>query len=316
MFLSVSRRTDIPAFYTEWFFNKLEKGFLYVRNPINFNQVSKINLSNDLIDCIVFWTKNPLKIIPKLDQLDEYGHRYYFQITINAYGRVIENNVPDLNDLISSFIEISKKIGKPKVIWRYDPIILSKEFTIDYHVNKFEYISRKLYPHTERCVISFLDMYPNTRKKLSNIGLKEISKNDMAIIANRFSLINRKYNLEIVTCSEKINLEKYGIKHGKCIDDALFTKIFQVPIEVKKDKTQRKECECVTSIDIGSYNTCNHECRYCYANSNDGLRNKNILTHNPSSPFLFGEKEVGDKITERKINSFVKGKNAQLNLGI
>lgn len=316
MILSVSRRTDIPAFYSEWFLNRLKEGYLYVRNPMNFNQVSKINLSNELIDCIVFWTKDPSRIITQLDQLDSYGYRYYFQITINGYDRKIEKNVPGLKDSIRSFIKISEKIGKDRVIWRYDPIILSKELSIDYHIEKFGSIVKKLYPYTERCVISFLDIYSRTEKRLSNIGLKEISKKDMEIIAEKFSAINKKYNLEIATCSEKINLKNYGIKHGKCIDDELFTKIFKVPLIVKKDKTQRKDCGCVTSIDIGSYNTCRHECQYCYANYNDVLKSKNISMHSPSSPFLFGGNDARDKITERKIKSFIKKESPQLKMDI
>ena len=318
MFLSVSRRTDIPAFYCEWFLNRLKDGFLYVRNPMNFNQVSRINLSIKDIDCIVFWTKNPSKIISQLNQLDDLGYRYYFQITINGYSSEIEKNVPDLESAINSFINLSKNksVGKEKAIWRYDPIILSDKLDITYHIDKFSQIAQRLNGYTNRCVISFLDIYSRTKKRLSNINLKEISKEDMKIIAEKFSTIARQYDLELVTCSEEINLENYGIKHGKCIDDELFMKIFKIPLDVKKDKTQRKECGCVTSIDVGAYNTCSHECQYCYANFNDGLKNKNILIHNPTSPFLFGDKEVGDKITERKIKSFIKKENPQLEMDV
>jgi len=316
MFLSVSRRTDIPAFYSEWFFNRLKEGFLYVRNPMNFNQVSRINLSVKDIDCIVFWTKNPSKIISQLSQLDGPGYRYYFQITVNGYPGEIEKNVPDLESAINSFINLSKNksVGKEKAIWRYDPIILSDKLGIAYHIDKFSQIAQRLNGYTKRCVISFLDIYSRTKKRLSNINLKEISKEDMKIIAAKFSTIARQYDLELVTCSEEINLENYGIKNGKCIDDELFMKIFKIPLDAKKDKTQRKECGCVTSIDVGAYNTCSHECKYCYANFNDGLKNKNILIHDPSSPFLFGKKEVGDKITERKIKSFIKKENIQLEM--
>jgi Domain of unknown function (DUF1848). len=309
MILSVSRRTDIPAFYCDWFFNRLKEGYAYVRNPMNFHQVSKISLSKDVVDCIVFWTKDPSKIIEKLDQLDGLGYRYYFQITINGYPREIEKSVPNLENAINSFINLSKKIGKEKVIWRYDPVILSETLSINYHVERFGSIAKKLHSYTERCVFSFLDIYSRTRKRLVDVGLKEISKEDMEIIAERFSTIARQYNLELVTCSEEINLENYGIKHGKCIDDELFMKIFKIPLDVKKDKTQRKECGCVTSIDIGSYNTCSHGCQYCYANFNEGLKNKNILMHDPNSPFLFGGGEVGDKVTKRKMKSFIKNEN-------
>jgi len=311
MILSVSRRTDIPAFYCDWFFDRLKEGFVYVRNPMNFHRVSKISLSKDVVECIVFWTKDPSKIVEKLDQLDGLGYRYYFQITINGYPKEIEKSVPDLESAMDSFINLSRKMGKEKAIWRYDPVILSETLSIDYHVERFGSIAKKLHSYTERCVFSFLDIYSRTRKRLVDVGLKEISKEDMEIIAEKFSIIARQYNLELVTCSEEINLENYGIRHGKCIDDELFMKIFKIPLDVKKDKTQRKECGCVKSIDIGAYNTCSHECQYCYANFNEGLKNKNILMHDPNSPFLFGDGEVGDKITERPMKSFIKKENLQ-----
>lgn len=316
MFLSVSRRTDIPAFYSEWFFNRLRAGFLYVRNPMNFKQVSKISLSSDIIDCIVFWTKDPSQMISKLDLLDKQKYRYYFQITINDYGKEIEKNTPNLKNAIKSFKKLSDKIGPLRTIWRYDPVVLSKDLTIDYHVKKFSGIAKELEGYTKRCVISFLDIYSKTEKRLLNLKLKEISEQDMELIAVKFSEIAEKYGLEIVTCSEKIDLEKYGIKHGKCIDDELFSKIFKLSVDVKKDNTQRQECGCVKSVDIGAYNTCGHGCLYCYANFNEGLKNKKSNIHDPMSPFLFGKEEADDKITERKMKSFIEKENLQQKMDI
>jgi len=165
MILSASRRTDIPALYCDWFLKRLEGGFVYVRNPMSFHVVSKINLSKEAIDCIVFWTKDPSKIIEKLDKLNSYVKNYYFQITINGYPKEIEKNVPSLENTINSFIKLSEKIGKEKVIWRYDPIILSDELDIAYHIEKFNKIAKNLNGHTKRCVISFLDVYSRTAKK-------------------------------------------------------------------------------------------------------------------------------------------------------
>ena len=200
MFLSVSRRTDIPAHYCDWFFNRLKEGFVYVRNPIYPHKVSEVSLSKDVIDCIVFWTKDPSNMVkklepnpkPKPEQKLEHkpgpldGYRYYFQITINGYPKEIEKNVPDLDSAINSFNDLSGIIGKEKVIWRYDPVILSKTLTIDYHVEMFSKIAKKLHPHTERCVFSFLDVYSRTKKRLSEIDLKEIPKEDKETIAEKF----------------------------------------------------------------------------------------------------------------------------------
>ncbi|MBE3089167.1 MAG: DUF1848 domain-containing protein, partial [Actinobacteria bacterium] len=262
MILSVSRRTDIPVFYSEWFFKRLEEGFVYVRNPMNFHVVSKINLSKDVLDCIVFWTKDPSKIIAKLDQLDDLGYRYYFQITINGYPKEIEKNVPDLESAIDSFINLSGEIGKEKVIWRYDPIILSDKLDLTYHIDKFNQIAQRLNGYTKRCVISFLDVYSRTAKNLSHVNYKDISNEDMKDIGKKISesIKEYKYDFGIFTCSEKINLEDYGIKNGKCIDDKLISEIFNIEISAKKDDTQREECGCVKSVDIGTYNTCDNGC--------------------------------------------------------
>jgi DNA repair photolyase len=311
MILSASRRTDIPAFYNDWFFKRLKEGFVYVRNPMNFHTISAIKLSKDVVDCIVFWTKDPSKIISKLGQLDAYGYRYYFQITINGYSKEIEKNVPDLESAIDSFIELSDKIGKERVTWRYDPIILSDNTNIDYHIDKFNQIAQRLNGHTGRCVISFLDIYSRTKKNLSHINYKDISDEDMEEIGGKISGSIKKYNydFEVFSCSEKINLKNYGIKNGKCIDDKLISEIFNIETSVKKDNTQREECGCVKSIDIGSYNTCDNGCLYCYANFNDGLRKKNRALHNPDSPLIFGDIDKGkDKIHNRdkkEIRSFI-----------
>ena len=302
MILSVSRRTDIPALYCDWFLKRLEEGFVYVRNPMSFHVVSKINLSKEAIDCIVFWTKDPSKIIEKLDQLNAYVKNYYFQITINGYPKEIEKNIPSLENATNSFIKLSEKIGKEKVIWRYDPIILSDELDAAYHIEKFNKIAKKLNGYTKRCVISFLDVYSRTAKNLSHINYKDISEDDMRDMGKKISesIKKYKYDFEVFTCSEKIDLEEYGIKKGKCIDDKLISEIFNIDISAKKDKTQREECGCVKSRDIGEYNTCGNGCLYCYANFNDVLRAKNIELHNPDSPLIFGViDESKDRIVDK-----------------
>jgi len=263
--------------------------------------VSKISFSKEAIDCIVFWTKDPSKILKKIDKLNSYVKNYYFQITVNGYPKEIEKNVPPLETAINSFIDLSKKIGKEKVIWRYDPIILSDEFDAAYHIEKFNEIAEKLNRYTKRCVISFLDIYSRTAENLSHVNYKDISESDMRDIGKKISesIKENKYNFEVYTCSEKVNLEEYGIKNGKCIDDKLISEIFNIDISDKKDKSQREECGCVKSRDIGAYNTCGNGCLYCYANFNDALRAKNIELHDPDSPLIFG---VIDESKDRIVN--------------
>ena len=302
MIISASRRTDIPACYSEWFYNRIKEKYVLVRNPMNIHQISRINLSPDVIDCIVFWTKNPLPMIKKLDNLKEYN--FYFQFTINSYGVDVEPDVPDKNDIIiPAFQYLSDKIGAEKVIWRYDPIFLSKKYTIDYHVEHFEKIAKRLKGYTCKCTISFIDLYKNTVNNIKDLDLIEITDLDKRNLARELSKIAFSYGLKMDTCAENIELGEYGITHAKCIDDRLIEHITGYKLNVDKDKNQRKECKCVSSIDIGMYNTCTNGCRYCYANYNSGLVKRNSETHNPESSLIYGQVMENDNIKDRIIKS-------------
>jgi hypothetical protein len=300
MIISASRRTDIPAFYSKWFFNCLDKGFAMVRNPFNPQQVSKISLNPQLIDCIVFWTKNPRNMLSQLDLLKNYY--YYFLFTITSYGPELEKHLPPKDEVIETFSELSRKIGKEKVVWRYDPILITDSIDEDYHYQHFEYIAGKLSPYTEKCIISFLDMYKKCEKNLKDFVIKELDPEGMTRLAAKLNRIAKSLNIEMVTCAEKIDFSQVNIKHGKCIDDELISRITGVQLDMKKDKYQRKTCCCVESVDIGAYNTCNHICLYCYANSDPRAVEKNMTRHHWDSPLLLGKLSPGDKITERKSN--------------
>lgn len=310
MIISASRRTDIPTYYSEWFLNRIKDGYVYVRNPMNVHQISKISLSPEVIDGIVFWTKNPIPMMPNLDRLKDYA--YYFQFTVNSYGNDIEANVPNKNDIIiPAFRELSKKIGPEKVIWRYDPIVLTEKYTIDYHVNYFNEIAKRLSGYTNKCVISFVDLYRNTQSHLKELRMLPLGDYEMYELAKHLVEIAHKNNLIVESCAEKINLEQFGIQHGHCIDCELFEKILNCKMNLSKDKNQRQECGCMESIDIGAYNTCKNGCRYCYANFSEKTVIKNTGIHNPYSPLIFGNVMPDDKITERKMISL---KDSQISL--
>ena len=302
MILSVSRRTDIPAFYSEWFMNRLRDGYVLVRNPMSYHQVSRINLSPDVVDCIVFWSKNPQPLFTCLDELDSQ-YKFYFQYTINGYEKDIEPNIPLLDERIDNFIYLSKRYGADNVIWRYDPIMLTAKYTIDWHVKTFEYIASKLSGYTKTCVFSYIDVYEKNRCNLGKLGLNDISIEEMKDIALRMNEIAQRYNIVMKTCSEDINLMDIGIQKSCCIDPVLISDIVGSKIIAKKDKNQRESCGCVESIDIGQYNTCRHACVYCYANYKIGVVNNNVLKHDDSSPMLVGNLEEGDKIHEREVKS-------------
>lgn len=299
MILSVSRRTDIPAFYWEWFLNRVKAGFVDVRNPMNIHQVSRIDIRPNVVDCIVFWTKNAGNIIPHLEQLKDY--KYYFQYTINPYNKSIEENVPLKKDIIENFRFLSEIIGPNRVIWRYDPILLTGNINIEYHLRYFEELAKRLQGYTQRCVISFVDLYKKTVSNTRDLMMREATDNEMHILAQKLSIIAKNYKMEVLSCSENIDLDAEGVKHGCCIDRNLIEKIVGYKIEVKKDKNQRKECGCVESIDLGAYNTCLHACKYCYANYNNAKVHTLSQMHNPLSTLLAGELDETDVVKERKV---------------
>ena len=299
MILSVSRRTDIPAFYWEWFLNRVKAGFVDVRNPMNIHQVSRIDIRPNVVDCIVFWTKNAGNIIPHLEQLKDY--KYYFQYTINPYNKLIEENVPLKKDIIKNFRFLSEIIGPNRVIWRYDPILLTGNINIEYHLRYFEELAKRLQGYTQRCVISFVDLYKKTVSNTRDLMMREVTDNEMHILAQKLSIIAKNYKMEVLSCSENIDLDAEGVKHGCCIDRNLIEKIVGYKIEVNKDKNQRKECGCVESIDLGAYNTCLHACKYCYANYNNAKVHTLSQMHNPLSTLLAGELDETDVVKEREV---------------
>ncbi len=303
LIISASRRTDIPAFYSDWFFNRIADGYVLVRNPMNLHQIGRVSLSPEVVDCIVFWTKNPERMIPGLDLLKEY--MYYFHFTLNPYDSTVEKNVPNKETLIDIFIRLSEKLGENRVIWRYDPIIISHEFGLEYHLEHFDYLASRLNKHTKKCIISFVDFYARAKKKLNAMDAKELRNIEIKSIASKLSSIARGYSLKLETCAEVIDLEEYEIGYSRCIDSELIGELLGTKIDVAKDKNQRAACGCATSIDIGVYNSCSHNCAYCYANYNKGLMKKNIDAYDVNSPLLCSKVGPEDKIYERKIQSYV-----------
>lgn len=299
MIISASRRTDIPAFYSEWFMNRIREGYVLNKNPFNANQIKRIPLTSYQVDTIVFWTRNPKPLMKYLDELDEKRFNYYFQYTITGYPRELEKHTPHPLKAIETFIELSNKIGKEKVIWRYDPIIFTQYTDFDEHIRLFDKISKALESKTDKVVISFADPYKKITKKLEALEFQDIleTKSKLYELAKIISDIANSRNMIVESCSEEIDLDSCNIQHGKCIDDNLIENLFNINLNTDKDKNQRKECGCVQSVDIGTYNTCSHGCTYCYATFSDSTVEKNKFLHNPNSPLLVGNLEdLNEKI--------------------
>ena len=269
MIISASRRTDIPAFFADWFMERVREGHCDVANPFNPRQVRRVSFAPADADAIVFWTRNAAPMLPYLDELDGLGYRCYFLYTLLDYPEALEPGLPPLETRVDTFKRLADTIGPDRVIWRYDPIVLSNLTPFDYHVEAFPRLLDLLREHTRRVVVSLMDPYKSVMRRLRAAGVEVINSPEtrpefpemMRVIAS--SAIDA--DMEIVSCAEDVDLRRYGIQPGKCIDDELIYRLFGVRVTSRKDKGQRAACGCVESVDIGSYGTCGHKCLYCYA---------------------------------------------------
>lgn len=293
MILNVSGRTDIVAFYTEWFMNRYRSGFVDVRNPFNPKLINRINFDN--VDLIVFCTKNPLPIIKYLKEIDK---PILFHITLTPYHKDIEPNVPDKKKVISAIKEISTLIGSDNVYVRYDPIFLSEKYNLEYHQKAFAKICHLLNGYVKHIIISFIDEYKNVRKNQQVINQIPFSDKDYQTIGLSFSKSAKENNMTVQTCSEEINLNEYGFIKEECLSSMLAYKLTGKIYKEWKARNN-KYCHCVQMVDIGAYNTCHHLCKYCYANFDETQIEKNVLKHNPQSSLLIGEVTYDDIIKER-----------------
>ena len=294
MILNISGRTDIVAFYSDWLINRLDEGFIDVRNPFNPKMVSRIMI--DDVDLLFFCTKNP---IPILDKLKDIKKKIYFHVTLTSYKKDIEPNLPPKKDIIEAIKKLSKIIGKENLVIRYDPVFINDVYTLDYHVNAFEKLCELLDGYVEKVLISFIDNYKNVRNNYKTLNYKQFTEHDYEVIGRSFSQSAKKHNMVVHTCAEVRNLTEYGFIKDECLSKEL---AFKLTGKTYKKWKARKNvpCECVEMVDIGVYNSCKHFCKYCYANYDEKQVNDNYNKHNPKSSLLIGELKDDDVIKIRK----------------
>lgn len=309
MIIFASGRTDIPAFYSKWFVNRVRAGFVDVRNPYYNQQVTRYRLDQKVVDCLVFCTKNPEPMLEYLDELKNFP--LYFHVTITPYGKEVEPNVPDKNQVMENFIKLSQKLGKDHVVWRYDPIFIDENYSVAAHIRFFKEMCEKLAGYTNRCIISFIDLYEKTKRNFP--GVKEVSESDQKFIAGAFSSIAAKNGIQIESCAEKIDLTAQGVVPGACVSKEIVEKLTNVRLKISAKSNLRKHCICLPTRDIAYYNCCPHLCKYCYANYDEKLVRKNYALHNPESSFLIGEAKSDDIVNIAKQESF-KDQQLYLNL--
>ena len=301
MILNTGLRTDIPGFFSEWFYNRIDDGFVYVRNPYAKNQIYSYRLDPELIDCIIFCTKNPKPMFENLEKIDKFNQ--YWHITITPYEKEIEPNVPPMNDVLESFKYLSKKLGKENVTLRYDPIFINEKYTLEKHIESFEYIINSLSGYTTEAIISFIDLYEKTKRNFPQA--REVTKDERLKIGKEFARIGNENNIRIKTCVEGTELDKFGIDSSGCMTKEVIERAINKNLNIPKQKARNGECYCLLNNDIGEYNTCDHGCLYCYANSNKRLVKRNLKLHDPKSPILIGEIKEDDIIKEMNQKSLI-----------
>ena len=296
MILNISGRTDIAAFYSDWLMNRLDEGFIDVRNPFNPKLVSRIMM--DDVDLLFFCTKNP---IPIIDKLKDIKKKMYFHVTLTSYKKDIEPNLPPKSDIIEAIKKISKIIGKDNIVIRYDPVFINDKYTLEYHIKAFDKLCNLLDGYVKKILISFIDDYKNVRNNYKVLNYRQLTEDDYKVIGTNFSESAKKHNIKVHTCAEAHNLVEYGFIKDECMSKELALKL--TGKKCKKWKARKNVfCECVEMVDIGVYNSCKHFCKYCYANYDEKQVNDNYMKHNPKSSLLIGELEKDDIIKVRKVS--------------
>lgn len=294
MILFASGRTDIPAFYSNWFINRVKAGFVDVRNPFNQNLVSRINFSD--VDLIMFCSKNPLPMIDKLKMLKV---PILFHVTITPYSKDVEPNIPDKRLIIEGVKKLFLVLGIDNVVLRYDPIFLSDKYNVDYHIRAFDKLCKNLNGYVNKIIVSFMDEYKNVRSNKNILKYRTFTREDYKKIGEAFSKSAMDNGMSVQTCFEDNDLTEYGFVKGECLSHEL---AYILTGKKFKSSNVRKEkkCECVQMVDIGDYNSCMHMCKYCYANYDEKAVSSNFKMHDDNSSLLIGSIQSDDVIKVRK----------------
>lgn len=306
MIINTGNRTDIPAYYSEWFYNRIDEGFVFARNPYNPQQVTRYLLDPEVVDCIAFCTKNPRPMIRDLKYLSAFNQ--FWAVTITPYGSEIEPGVPPAEEVMESFKELSDKVGRKCISWRYDPIFLTEKYNLDFHLQAFERMVQTLEGYTDMCVISFIDLYDKTKKNFP--GVRAVGREERMKIGEEFVRIGADHGIRIYTCGEGAELESLGADCSGCLSKAVLERAIGMPLDIPKTSEKsaqtREECSCILGADIGAYNTCGHGCLYCYANYDEETVKENMEQHDVYSPFLIGDFMDGDVVKSAEQESWIR----------
>ncbi|GAB7023026.1 DUF1848 domain-containing protein [Salidesulfovibrio brasiliensis] len=297
MIISASRRTDIPALYPLWFMNRVRAGFCTVPNPFAPSRRTTVSLAPKDVDAVVFWTRNPLPMLPFLEEIETSGlDRYLFLFTLLDYPRPLEPNLPPLDERIETFHRLAERIGPERVIWRYDPIVMTEELTGAYHLDRFEHLAERLAGQTRRCIVSFMEAYAKGSRRMTQTNNGrfipvEPRPPEAQSLLTGLNEIASKHGISMSTCSQPKHRTTETVRNAPCIDAAAINRLFNGAVPCHKDRKQRERCLCAESRDIGVYDTCTHGCLYCYANGDFSTSRRNAERHAPEAHGLDGHSD-------------------------
>ncbi len=294
MILNTGSRTDIPAFYSEWFMRRIEAGTVCVRHPFQPKRVLRYQLDPSSVDVLAFCTKNPKPMLDHLDHLMRFN--MFWGVSITPYDQTIEPYVPPVRQVVESFKQLSSKLGMKAVEWRYDPVFIDDKYTLDVHIKSFQWMASELSGYTEACVVSFIDLYQKTKRNFPSV--RALSEDEQVALIKAFVKIGHHYGIRIKTCLENASLAQYGADVQGCMTQAVLEQALDIQLHFSKKTQARKGCDCLLGNDIGAYDSCPHACVYCYANQNKASVIRNVRLHNVDSPLLIGNLEVDDVIID------------------
>lgn len=302
MIINTGGRTDTVNYYSDWLLKRFEEGYVYSRNPLFPNHITKYRLDPSVVDCVVFCSKNYQPILSRLHWITD-RFNVFCHYTITAYGRDIEPNVPGIDQSIATLIELSGLVGRERVAWRYDPVLLTGTYTVAKHLETFDYMAARIAPYVGFCIFSFVEMYKRLDTYMPElIPLIADGKQELVEGMGR---IAARYGVWLQTCGTLENYERYGIHISGCMTTTNLGKVLGCRFRKMAHKGTRIGCQCMPSRDIGAYNTCLNGCKYCYANKNPELAAENYKLHDPASPLLIGHVEPTDIIQEGSQKSFI-----------
>lgn len=304
MFINASTRTDIAHYYSEWFMNRIREGYALSRNPYDPHKVYRYRLQPDVVDCLIFCTKNPAPMLPHIEELRRRGFHALFYVTITSYGKDMEPGVPDYHEVMETFCALSALIGKDNICWRYDPILLTEKYTLSHHLTCFEEMAKELSPYTNICIFSFVEIYQKLAFTFPR--LRTVSEPDKKTLLAGMAKTAEKYHLLLQTCGDAHDYTPYGVLRSGCISAPIVEKALGQKLQSVKSQPSRKGCGCLPSSDIGAYDTCPNGCKYCYATKDHALAAANCQKHSPFSPLILGKTHPEDEIIEASQKSFLQ----------